>query len=101
LWPFQCSYEECYFTEAGYLSVANHATGRRSMDNFRRYFDSARGKQFYIVRNWNEFSSGDETSTQAYTLEPNTQLHKFDGTPGNQDPWYFFNSVKTYLKSLK
>jgi hypothetical protein len=71
------------------------------MDTFATYLNAARGKKFYVVRNWNEFSSTDETSQLAYTLEPNTQLHKYDATPGHQDPWYFFNGIKQYLKSLK
>ncbi len=100
LWPFECV-ERCRFADATYLSVSSKKEGRRSMDIFRTFLYQGTGRKYYIIRNWNEFSSTDELPHQAFTLEPNTALHKYDGTPGNQDPWHFFNTVKAFLKPLR
>lgn len=99
IWPFQCDSNTCLFKEVGYLSVANHTTNSRSMDTFKNYFDSARGKDILLIRSWNEFSSTDENRQKAYTLEPNTQLHKYDRYSG-PDPWFFFNAIKDTLRTL-
>lgn len=98
LWPFQCNYGRAMFTEAAYASLyAGRLQGGRSIQLFNSLVDEGRDKSFLIIRVWNEFSSTDEHGGYAYTIEPNTQLHKVDSTPGNADPWYYFNKIKTRL----
>ena len=98
LWPFQCNYGECTFSEVGYASLlAVRSSPNRNLTMFNQQVDNSISKEFLIIRGWNEFSSTDEDKGRAYTIEPNTQLHKHDTTPGNVDPWYFFNSIKKKL----
>ena len=101
LWPFQCNYGDSNFTEVGYASLlAPLRSPNRDLTMFNRLVDNARSKEFLVIRVWNEFSSTDESHGRAYTIEPNTQLHKYDTTPGQMDPWYFFNAIKQKLNSL-
>jgi hypothetical protein len=98
LWPFTCNYGESTFTEVGYASLlAPRRSPNRDLNMFNQLVDRSRDKQFLVIRGWNEFSSTDEVKGKAYTIEPNTQLHKVDTTPGNMDPWYFFNNIKQKL----
>lgn len=98
VWPFQCDHGHSTFTEAAYASLLLHGVSpHRSTSLFNELVDAGRHKPFLIIRVWNEFSSTDEHGGSAYTIEPNTQLHKVDTTPGNQDPWFFFNQIKSRL----
>jgi hypothetical protein len=100
LWPFQCSGTACNHDEAGYVSLYSTASGQRSLTLFDGFLANAATKDFVILRNWNEFSSTDEFQGSAYTLEPNTVLHTVDTTPGNQDPFWYYNAVKHRLSGL-
>ncbi len=100
IWPFTCKVEWCRTTEAGYAHLYSSSWGKRSLPEFRRMVDESTLKDFLVVDNWNGFSSTDEYMGAANTIEPNTQLHKVDSTPGNADPWYFYNGVKERLHRL-
>jgi hypothetical protein len=108
LWPFQCSHKGCKFDEVGYTSLffpgnssPRDSKERRDINAFQESVDDAKEKSYLVIRGWNEFSSsGDEFGGKAYTIEPNTELHKYDTTPDKKDPWYFFNKIKEKLNSL-
>ena len=100
IWPFSCFATNCTFTEAGFATLYSPAWGSRSIQQFSRLVDAAAGKPYLVVRSWNEFSSTDENQGASYTLEPNTQLANYDGSPNN-DPWYFYNQVRAKLNSIK
>jgi hypothetical protein len=105
IWPFTCATGDGTFSEVGYASLFAPAAPNpcRDFGAFSRMVDAAQNKDYLIIRSWNEFSSTDECAIcngkkgQAYTIEPNTQMHKYDTTPGNQDPWYFFNCISGKL----
>lgn len=93
------------FSEVAYASVLSGGTNGpgRDIDLFNRFVNLAleRDKQFLLIRHWNEFSvGGDEPFPFAYTLEPNTELYKYDTTPGNSDAYYFFYAVKARLNRI-
>ncbi len=100
IWPFQCNGTRCSFAEAGYASVYSHSSGERSLALLDGFVSAAEGRDHLLVRVWNEFSSTDEFHGQAYTLEPNTRLHTVDSTPGNADPWFFFDGVRARVSGL-
>ena len=82
------------FAEVGYCSLNYRDVGHRSLSYFNAAYDAHKNKDYMVYRCWNEFSSTDELPAQAFTVEPNTQLYKYDGTPGGTDPWYYYNAVK-------
>ena len=95
IWPFLCPNRYVSFGEVGYSSVHYKDVGTRSSSYFNAAFDAYADKDFHYFNLWNGFSSTDESPTKGYyTLEPNTQLYKHDGTPGGTDPWYWYNVVK-------
>lgn len=101
VWPFVCNTGQCSFAEAGFATVFAPLAGPRSLELFERGVEDAKGKPFLIIHGWNQFSSTDEHGGNAMTLEPNTQLHKHDTTPGNQDPWFFYNGVRDILRRVR
>lgn len=100
IWPFACEYG-CETFEAGVASLYSPAVGRRDMEYFSKQVDAAANKDFLLIRSWNEFSTTDEYMGRSVTIEPNTMLHTVDSTPGNKDPWYFFNAIKVKLNAGK
>lgn len=107
IWPFEVYSGNGKFTEVGYASAYSRKVGSRNIQQLEKMVDAAKGKQFLVIRSWNEFSSTDEfvlddrgqkVPAHAFTLEPNTQLHKYDDSQG--DPWFYFNRLKAKLLNL-
>jgi hypothetical protein len=115
IWPFTCFKENSdtgaftKFAEVGYAAVFNSswagsANHGRDVNLFNELVTAAieRDLPYILIRGWNEFSTGgDEPYPFAWTLEPNTELHKYDTTPGNSDAYYFFHVVKSRLNRIK
>jgi len=107
IWPFQCNSEGSEFVEAGFASLYTHRAGERSLPQFRRMVQDAASKEFLVIRSWNEFSSTDEEVgtkdgkrfARVFTIEPNTVVHQWDTTPGNEDPWHMFNGVREIIRT--
>jgi hypothetical protein len=85
------------FVEAGYASLHFRHHGR-SVDRFKQLFEESKDKPYLIVRCFNEFSTTDEDHNggHAFTIEVNTQLHHYDGSP-NAEPWHMWNSIRSVL----
>jgi hypothetical protein len=109
IWPFTAFAENrltgsfSQFSEVGYATLLAPSVGMgRDPLLFNALVDIAaqRDKQFLLIRGWNEFSTGgDEPIPNAYTIEPNTELYKHDGSPDG-DAYYYFHEVKRRLARL-
>ena len=118
IWPFDCfdrvrGNDRTQFDEVAYASCyarSEDGHGRR-IEYFRDWLLHAAGKEHLVIRCWNEFSSTDENAywinealrigvANAFTLEPNNQLHKYD-QDHKEDPWYYFCSVKALLQARR
>jgi hypothetical protein len=101
IWPFQCDTTGSKFLECGYASLNLQGMGR-NLDRFKQMVQEAQGKSHLVIRSFNEFSSTDEfyETGDAYTLEPNNILCRFDGslpqTPPYQ-PFYMWDNVRLVL----
>jgi hypothetical protein len=104
IWPFEVAKGRGGFSEVAYASAHARGTSEppRNIGRLEQMVEASRGSRFLLLRSWNEFSSTDEIVTGgvafAFTLEPNTQLHKYDDSNG--DPWFYYNRLKAKLASL-
>ncbi len=100
IWPWNCA-ASCTGAEAGYSSISFNASIRswsQAQSSLATSLTASGSSAKYMVINaWNEFSSTDEYTNHAYTIEPNTYSHTVPGDEAAGDPWYFFNKFKSYL----
>ncbi len=100
IWPWIC-HATCTGAEAGNTSIAFSGT-QRSWSQAEASLDlslnaSEESATYMVINAWNEFSSTDEYSNHAYTIEPNTFSHTVPGDEAAGDPWYYYNKYKSYL----
>ncbi|MDD4975799.1 MAG: RICIN domain-containing protein [Bacteriovorax sp.] len=98
IWMWNCP--GCSFSESSSAWLLNEKLGFRDLGAFLEQLKNGLGKLSIILSPWNSFSSsGDEKGPYSTTLEPNTTLYKVDSTPGNRDPYFFYNNVASLIHS--
>lgn len=99
IWMFMC--QQCQFAEASYAGLLNENLKFRDLAQFKGGLEQGLTKTTVVISPWNGFStSGDEKGPFSVTLEPNTTLYKVDSTPGNNNPYFFYDNVAAIIHEV-
>lgn len=99
IWMWDC--QQCQFTEASFAGLFNSTLKFRDLAQLKSGLLEGLSKTTVIMSPWNSFSgSGDEQGPYSVTLEPNTTLYKVDSTPGNNNPYFFYDNVAAIIHEV-
>jgi len=99
IWMWDC--QQCQFSEASFAGLFNSALKFRDLGQLKDGFVQGLSKLTVVMSPWNSFSgSGDEKGPYSVTLEPNTTLYKVDSTPGNYNPYFFYDNVAAIIHDV-